>query len=134
MNKVEFVLGALDAVQDAVLLCDEAGAVVHANDAARTLFAGAIPRSRQELLTHPSAVEARESRLQHGLVLVVPRQPGGGTLAERERQDIERALIETGWRLVEAAKRLGISRTTLWRRLRDYRLSRPPGPASTASG
>lgn len=37
-----------------------------------------------------------------------------------ERQQIERALRETRGQIGEAAKRLGISRTTLWERMRRY--------------
>lgn len=35
-----------------------------------------------------------------------------------ERAQIERALLETGGRIGEAAKRLGVSRTTLWNRMK----------------
>jgi uncharacterized membrane protein len=51
------------------------------------------------------------------------------TLAERERQAILDTLEQTGGKLAETARRLGISRTTLWRRLRAYGI-RPtaPGP------
>jgi DNA-binding NtrC family response regulator len=38
---------------------------------------------------------------------------------EAEKAEIERALGETGGRLGEAAKRLGVSRTTLWSRMRQ---------------
>ena len=38
--------------------------------------------------------------------------------AEAERDEIERVLAECGGRIGEAAKRLGISRTTLWKRRR----------------
>lgn len=38
--------------------------------------------------------------------------------AEAEREEIERVIAECGGRLGEAAKRLGISRTTLWKRRR----------------
>jgi transcriptional regulator of acetoin/glycerol metabolism len=46
------------------------------------------------------------------------------TLAERERQAILDTLEGTGWRLAESARKLGISRTTLWRRLKEYGLRR----------
>ncbi len=38
--------------------------------------------------------------------------------SDAERMQIERMLVETGWRVGEAAKRLGISRTTLWGRMK----------------
>jgi DNA-binding NtrC family response regulator len=41
-----------------------------------------------------------------------------------ERLQIERALLETGGRVGEAAKRLGVSRTTLWSRMRALGLER----------
>src|SRR6266581_1912430 len=46
--------------------------------------------------------------------------------AERERQAILDTLESTHGKLAETARRLGISRTTLWRRLRAYGL-RPNG-------
>ncbi|HEX9692650.1 MAG TPA: helix-turn-helix domain-containing protein [Gemmatimonadales bacterium] len=46
------------------------------------------------------------------------------TLADRERNAIVETLQQTGWRLSESAQRLGISRTTLWRRLKAYGLDR----------
>src|SRR5213080_928866 len=58
---------------------------------------------------------------------------GGRTLAERERQAILDTLEVTHGKLAETARRLGISRTTLWRRLRAYGL-RPNGQADHASG
>src|SRR6267378_3165338 len=42
------------------------------------------------------------------------------TLAERERQAITTTLQDTSGKLAETARRLGISRTTLWRRLKSY--------------
>ena len=52
----------------------------------------------------------------------------GGTeasLAERERRAILETLQATGGRLTAAARHLGISRTTLWRRLRAYGVRKP---------
>ena len=37
-----------------------------------------------------------------------------------ERRQIERVLRETGWHILEAARHLGISRTTLWEKMRRY--------------
>src|SRR5690554_3159895 len=42
---------------------------------------------------------------------------------EAEREEIERVIAECGGRLGEAAKKLGISRTTLWKRRRDQNIS-----------
>lgn len=43
--------------------------------------------------------------------------------SERERQALLTALEASGWRKGAAAERLGISRSTLWRRLREFGLS-----------
>jgi transcriptional regulator of acetoin/glycerol metabolism len=56
--------------------------------------------------------------------MIIVRPPPGRTLAEQERQAIRETLQQTRGRLADAARRLGISRTTLWRRLR-----RRPGPS-----
>jgi two-component system response regulator HydG len=37
-----------------------------------------------------------------------------------ERRQIERVLKETGWHITEAARHLGISRTTLWEKMRRH--------------
>jgi len=48
------------------------------------------------------------------------------TLEETERRHIEAALQRYGAHYTEAAKRLGISRSTLWRKLKTYRLADGP--------
>ncbi len=124
----ELLVNALDAVNDAVVLYDRQGTVVHANRGARELFAPAVPASRAELLRHPLGAAAREQQLPGAGVVVISRNGGAGkgqTLAEKERESIEQALNDAGWQLAVAARRLGISRTTLWRRLKEYQLSRP---------
>ncbi len=124
MNSEIFV-NALDAVSDGVLLCDRQGLVLHANRPAREMFGTMVPASRAEILRHPLGHNAREQQLNNAAVVVIPRFRATLSLAERERQAIEQALTESGWQLAVAARRLGISRTTLWRRLKQYGLARP---------
>ena len=120
----ELLVNALDAVSDAVVVCDPHGSVLHANRGARELF-GTVPVSRADVTRHPLFATAREQQVLGAAVVVIPRQRQVLSLAERERQAIEQALSESSWQLALAARRLGISRTTLWRRLKQYRLSRP---------
>ena len=51
--------------------------------------------------------------------------PATTDLGTVERQMIERVLHETRWNRVKAAKRLGLTRTQLYGRLRKYGLDRP---------
>jgi DNA-binding NtrC family response regulator len=50
--------------------------------------------------------------------------PTSGSLREVERQQILAALEQTGWHRGKTAEILGISPSTLYRRLRDYDLER----------
>jgi DNA-binding NtrC family response regulator len=50
--------------------------------------------------------------------------PGSGSLRDVEKQQIIAALEQTGWHRGKAAEMLGISPSTLYRRLRDYNLER----------
>ncbi len=58
----------------------------------------------------------------HGLPAGATQQ----TLSEVERQQILSALEQTGWHRGRTAEMLGISPSTLYRRLRDYNLTRRP--------
>jgi len=120
----DLLVNALDAVSEAVVVYDRNGTVLHANRGARELF-GPTVSTRAEVMRHPLAAVAREQQVAGAAVVIVPRPRTSLTLAERERQDIEQALAESRWRLAIAARRLGISRTTLWRRLKQYQLCRP---------
>jgi len=75
----------------------------------------------------------KQGSMELGEAVFLPEGDHGRTLAERERQAILDTLEVTHGKLAETARRLGISRTTLWRRLRAYGL-RPNGQAGHASG
>ena len=49
------------------------------------------------------------------------------TLAELERQHIDAVLTQTNWHQGNAAKILGISSKTLYRKIREYGFQRPAG-------
>lgn len=49
------------------------------------------------------------------------RQAGDNSLAKLEKQRIEAILLEEKYNYTQAAKRLGVSRTTLWRKLREWK-------------
>jgi DNA-binding NtrC family response regulator len=55
---------------------------------------------------------------------VAPPVGAPGSLREVERQQILAALEQTGWHRGKTAEILGISPSTLYRRLRDYDLER----------
>ena len=55
----------------------------------------------------------------------LPPPPGRRTLADIEKAHILSTLYEVGWNQARAAEALGIGRTTLWRKLREYGI-RPP--------
>ena len=44
-----------------------------------------------------------------------------------ERDHIQRTLVATGWSRKEAARRLGISTTSLWRRMTELGIEEPGG-------
>jgi PAS domain S-box-containing protein len=46
-------------------------------------------------------------------------------LAALEERLIREVLERSGWRMQEAAERLGVSRVTLWRKLKDHGIERP---------
>jgi len=114
-----------------VVVFDTEGHVLYANqEGQRSIGNGGSngTPAKDELLPKLSAMGARILPLrvpdsQAGAAAVIPpKTDRGRTLAERERQAIIDTLEATQGKLAETARRLGISRTTLWRRLREYGL------------
>ena len=54
------------------------------------------------------------------------------SLSDVEKEHIQRVLARHRGNATSAARQLGISRTTLWRKLRQYGLQRRPSPPETA--
>jgi lambda repressor-like predicted transcriptional regulator len=123
----------LDRFSEGVVLFDPDGHLRYANEAGRRVLdalSGENGLSTSTLLQRLGRLGGRIERLSAGPVMMghAVYLPGyhqsSHTLAEQERRAIVDALEDTGWRLTETARRLGISRTTLWRRLREYGMER----------
>jgi transcriptional regulator with GAF, ATPase, and Fis domain len=69
---------------------------------------------------HPAAEPPATAGLEPGPVRPRARRAG----AVPSRDVLEAALESSHWRVTEASGSLGVSRTTLWRWMREYRLSR----------
>ena len=114
------VRAVIDSVSEGVVVFDPQGRLVYANAAARRFVDGQHSDLRQRL----QAIGAKFTPLRNGSQplgesAILPAS-GPLTLAERERQAITETLQDTSGKLAETARRLGISRTTLWRRLKSY--------------
>ncbi|MFC5947235.1 sigma-54-dependent Fis family transcriptional regulator [Pseudonocardia lutea] len=111
------------------LLRERAGdAVRFTTGALRTLAAHDWPGNLRELGTvvgyvagRRSAGDLTEADLPPGY-REGPREPVPGALWQAERDAIVRCLESCGGNKVHAARRLGISRTTLYRRIRELRI------------
>jgi transcriptional regulator of acetoin/glycerol metabolism len=121
----------LDGFSEGVVVFDRDGKVLYANSQARAQLADQFDLSTgaDELMPRLAALGGRvrplrAGTLEMGEAMFLPAVEGPTTLADREKQAIVRTLDVHEWRLAETAKALGISRTTLWRRLRAYGLHR----------
>src|ERR1700704_3201315 len=124
----------METFSEGLLFFDPYGRMLYANQRARrTLDAlgdGASHRgdsTGERLIAFGGRLRTlKQGSLELGEVVFLPDGGESPTLAERERQAILDTLEVTHGKLAETARRLGISRTTLWRRLRAYGL-RPNG-------
>ncbi len=124
----------LEALSEGVVVLDAGGQVAYSNAAARQMLLelrGSWNRGGTVVASELAQLGARTSPVSlNGAkvcdVVVLPARHNGEphTLAERERDAIVETLHATGGKLTESARRLGISRTTLWRRLRSYGIDR----------
>ncbi|HET7790494.1 MAG TPA: helix-turn-helix domain-containing protein [Gemmatimonadales bacterium] len=122
----------MDALGEGLVVFDAAGKALYLNTRARQALGvnqnATAPRAEQ-LRPRLSALGARTVPLKAGPAelgeaVFVPTSDGPRTLAEQEREAIVDTLRATSGKLAETARRLGISRTTLWRRLKAYGLDR----------
>jgi transcriptional regulator of acetoin/glycerol metabolism len=123
----------LDSFNEGVVVFDPQGQLVYSNHPAEEVIHDLGhngPRDADALLPQLARKGGRIAPLRVGGLKVgeavyMPAPEGGQrTLADRERQAILVTLEGSGWKLAESARRLGISRTTLWRRLKEYGLHR----------
>ena len=131
----------LESLSDGVALFDIHGRLVYANEPARRaagVETDAAAQRGDALRTKLVALGGKVTPLRTGgsslgELVFLPQGDPPRTLAERERQAIIDTLQRTSGRLAEAARRLGISRTTLWRRLKAYGLRPGNGRVGSAS-
>jgi transcriptional regulator of acetoin/glycerol metabolism len=122
----------LDSFDEGVVVFDHDGHVAYANGQGQRVLetmGNGGPERAEELMPRLARLGGRVAPLRVGSLTVgeavyLPAAPGAKSLADRERQAIIDTLDKTSWRLAETARLLGISRTTLWRRLRAYGLHR----------
>lgn len=122
----------MDSFAEAVVVFDNDGNVTYTNGPGRLLIesVGNGETAKAETLMPILArsggrvAPLRAGSLTLGEAVYVPAQAGPASLADRERQAIVDTLDKTEWKLAETARVLGISRTTLWRRLKSYGLHR----------
>jgi len=100
------VRAVLDSRDEEIMLVDTRGGTLYLNAAARA--------------ARPHAVSLRLGDTMLGEIIILPREPAR-TWADQERGAIRQTLQQTGGKRAETARRLGISRTTLWRRLKAQR-------------
>jgi AraC-like DNA-binding protein len=121
----------LDGFSEGVVVFDPTGKILYANEPAREALADLEPDAddSQNLMPRLAAMGGRlrplrVGSLELGEAMFIPGIDGPTTLADREKDAIVRTLDAHAWKLAETAKSLGISRTTLWRRLKAYGLHR----------
>jgi hypothetical protein len=120
----------LDGFSEGVVVFDIEGRLLYANQPARQALSGMdLSEGAPDLQPRLAALGGRLRPLRVGAMelgeaMFIPGVEGPTTLAAREKEAIVKTLDAHNWKLAETAKYLGISRTTLWRRLKAYGLHR----------
>jgi transcriptional regulator of acetoin/glycerol metabolism len=120
----------LDGFSEGVVVFDADGRLLYANHQAREALAGMdLADAGSDLQPRLAAMGGRlrplrVGALELGEAMFIPGIEGPTTLAAREKEAIVKTLDAHNWKLAETARQLGISRTTLWRRLKAYGLHR----------
>ncbi len=120
----------LDGFSEGVVVFDRDARILYANQPAReALREMDLSEGAPDLQPRLAALGGRLSPLRIGTLelgeaMFIPGIAGPTTLADREKEAIVKTLDAHGWKLAETARQLGISRTTLWRRLKAYGLHR----------
>ena len=120
----------LDGFSEGVVVFDLEGRLLYANQQAREALEGMdLAEGSPDLQPRLAALGGRlrplrVGALELGEAMFIPGVEGPTTLAAREKEAIVKTLDANNWKLAETAKHLGISRTTLWRRLKAYGLHR----------
>jgi AraC-like DNA-binding protein len=120
----------LDGFSEGVVVFDLEGRLLYINQPAREALAGMDLYERAPDLQPRLAAlggrlrPLRVGGLELGEAMFIPGVAGPTTLAAREKEAIVKTLDTHNWKLAETARSLGISRTTLWRRLKAYGLHR----------
>jgi transcriptional regulator of acetoin/glycerol metabolism len=120
----------LDGFSEGVVVFDRDARILYANQPAReALKEMDLSEGAPDLQPRLAALGGRLrplriGSLELGEAMFIPGIAGPTTLADREKEAIVKTLDAHGWKLAETARQLGISRTTLWRRLKAYGLHR----------
>jgi DNA-binding NtrC family response regulator len=121
----------METFGEGIVIFDASGRMQYANQRARRVIealeaSGVASRAdglREKLIGFGGRARMlKQGAAEIGEAVFLPDGDHAHTLAERERQAILDTLDSTHGKLAETARRLGISRTTLWRRLRAYGL------------
>jgi len=116
------VRALLDCRDEEIVVFEIRSDALHVNRAAQLTLPPTGLRDSADLRAHLVARGGQAVPLHaDGEVvgeMIIVRRPPDRTLADEERQAIRETLERTRGRRADTARRLGISRTTLWRRLR----------------